>query len=204
MHMFENLERRKKRGQGSVQGTAEENKLEAGEAEVPSLTAGNCVPNTGAVGGVSTRRTSFAPVVVTFYFFYFQLLLIMAVFLHTFTCLLIRTQQTLTPRSPLLHPVLPLKHNLPVVPNHVLRAVSPGTAPVQLSVLGDSDRLFPSKQRREFWWGVKRAVLGQPSGSRARERELRTMAIFKMESYMELPLRGWVIRHMSDTQKPKR
>ncbi|XP_077055206.1 histone-lysine N-methyltransferase SETD5 isoform X2 [Siphateles boraxobius] len=65
MHMFENLERRKKRGQGSAQGTAEENKLEAGEAEVPSLTAGNCVPNTGAVGGVSTRRTSLATVDTT-------------------------------------------------------------------------------------------------------------------------------------------
>ncbi|CAM4623029.1 unnamed protein product [Leuciscus chuanchicus] len=65
MHMFENLERRKKRGQGSAQGTAEENKLEAGEAEVPSLTAGNCVPNTGTVGGVSTRRTSFATVDTT-------------------------------------------------------------------------------------------------------------------------------------------
>ncbi|KAK7155130.1 hypothetical protein R3I93_009925 [Phoxinus phoxinus] len=65
MHMFENLERRKKRGQGSAQGTAEENKLEAGEAEAPSLTAGNCVPNTGTVGGVSTRRTSFATVDTT-------------------------------------------------------------------------------------------------------------------------------------------
>ncbi|XP_051751964.1 histone-lysine N-methyltransferase SETD5 isoform X3 [Ctenopharyngodon idella] len=65
MHMFENLERRKKRGQGTAQATAEETKLEAGEAEVPSLTAGNCVPNTGAGGGVSTRRTSFATVDTT-------------------------------------------------------------------------------------------------------------------------------------------
>ncbi|XP_067315502.1 histone-lysine N-methyltransferase SETD5 isoform X4 [Pseudorasbora parva] len=65
MHMFENLERRKKRGQGTAQTTAEETKLEAGEAEVPSLTAGNCVPNTGAGGGVSTRRTSFATVDTT-------------------------------------------------------------------------------------------------------------------------------------------
>uniref|UniRef100_A0A673HM19 SET domain containing 5 n=1 Tax=Sinocyclocheilus rhinocerous TaxID=307959 RepID=A0A673HM19_9TELE len=60
MHMFENLERKKKRGQGTAQATPEETKLEAGEAEVPSLTAGNSVPNTGAGGGVSTRRTSFA------------------------------------------------------------------------------------------------------------------------------------------------
>lgn len=67
MHMFENLERRKKRGQGTAQATPEETKLEAGEAEVPSLTAGNSVPNTGAVGGVSTRRTSFAAVVVIFF-----------------------------------------------------------------------------------------------------------------------------------------
>uniref|UniRef100_A0A8C1X9C3 SET domain containing 5 n=1 Tax=Cyprinus carpio TaxID=7962 RepID=A0A8C1X9C3_CYPCA len=65
MHMFENLERRKKRGQGTAQATPEETKLEAGEAEVPSLTAGNSVPNTGAVGGVSTRRTSFAAVETT-------------------------------------------------------------------------------------------------------------------------------------------
>lgn len=68
MHMFENLERKKKRGQGSAQATPEETKLEAGEAEVPSLTA-NCVPNTGAGGGVCTRRTSFAAVVVDFHFF---------------------------------------------------------------------------------------------------------------------------------------
>ncbi|RXN24946.1 SET domain-containing 5-like isoform X1 [Labeo rohita] len=33
MHMFENLERKKKRGQGSAQATPEETKLEAGEAE---------------------------------------------------------------------------------------------------------------------------------------------------------------------------
>ncbi|XP_048062892.1 histone-lysine N-methyltransferase SETD5 isoform X5 [Megalobrama amblycephala] len=65
MHMFENLERRKKRGQVTAQATAEETKLEAGEAEVPSLMAGNCVPNTGAGGGVSTRRTSFATVDTT-------------------------------------------------------------------------------------------------------------------------------------------
>ncbi|XP_050968183.1 histone-lysine N-methyltransferase SETD5 isoform X6 [Labeo rohita] len=64
MHMFENLERKKKRGQGSAQATPEETKLEAGEAEVPSLTA-NCVPNTGAGGGVCTRRTSFAAVETT-------------------------------------------------------------------------------------------------------------------------------------------
>ncbi|XP_073707842.1 histone-lysine N-methyltransferase SETD5 isoform X2 [Garra rufa] len=61
MHMFENLERRKKRGQGTAT-TTEETKLEAGEAEVPSLTAGNCVPNTGTGLGVCTRRTSFAAV----------------------------------------------------------------------------------------------------------------------------------------------
>ncbi|XP_056315737.1 histone-lysine N-methyltransferase SETD5 isoform X2 [Danio aesculapii] len=54
MHMFENLERRKKRGHV----TAEETKLEAGEAEVAS--AGNCVPNAAAAGGVCTRRSSFA------------------------------------------------------------------------------------------------------------------------------------------------
>ncbi|XP_067228893.1 histone-lysine N-methyltransferase SETD5 isoform X4 [Chanodichthys erythropterus] len=65
MHMFENLERRKKRGQVTAQATAEETKLEAVEAEVPSLTAGNVVPNTGAGGGVSTRRTSFATVDTT-------------------------------------------------------------------------------------------------------------------------------------------
>ncbi|XP_016370398.1 SET domain-containing protein 5-like isoform X4 [Sinocyclocheilus rhinocerous] len=65
MHMFENLERKKKRGQGTAQATPEETKLEAGEAEVPSLTAGNSVPNTGAGGGVSTRRTSFAAVETT-------------------------------------------------------------------------------------------------------------------------------------------
>ncbi len=67
MHMFENLDRRKKRGQGTAQATPEEIKLEAGEAEVPSLTAGSCVPNTGACGGISTRRTSFAAVVVIFF-----------------------------------------------------------------------------------------------------------------------------------------
>ncbi|KAL1273053.1 hypothetical protein QQF64_028915 [Cirrhinus molitorella] len=65
MHMFENLERRKKRGQGTAQATSEETKLEAGEAEVPSLTAGNCVPNTGTGVGVCTRRTSFAAVETT-------------------------------------------------------------------------------------------------------------------------------------------
>ncbi|KAF4112076.1 hypothetical protein G5714_006871 [Onychostoma macrolepis] len=65
MHMFENLDRRKKRGQGTAQATPEEIKLEPGEAEVPSLTAGNCVPNTGAGGGISTRRTSFAAVETT-------------------------------------------------------------------------------------------------------------------------------------------
>lgn len=83
MHMFENLEKRKKRGQGTAQATAEETKLEAGEAEVPSLTAGNCVPNTGAGGGVSTRRTSFATVVVTFYFILIFLKLIMAACSYT-------------------------------------------------------------------------------------------------------------------------
>lgn len=156
MHMFENLERRKKRGQVTAQATAEETKLEAGEAEVPSLTAGNGVPNTGAGGGVSTRRTSFATVVVTFVFLFFLFIFFPTLahngcmFLQICTCLLIRTQQTLTLRSPLLHPVLPLKRNLPAVPNHVLRAVSPGTAPVQPSVLGDSGRLFPSKQQRQF------------------------------------------------------
>ncbi|XP_016129145.1 SET domain-containing protein 5 isoform X1 [Sinocyclocheilus grahami] len=65
MHMLENLDRRKKRGQGTAQATPEETKLEAGEAAVPSLTAGNCVPNTGAGGGISTRRTSFAAVETT-------------------------------------------------------------------------------------------------------------------------------------------
>ncbi|XP_026069724.1 SET domain-containing protein 5-like isoform X3 [Carassius auratus] len=65
MHMFENLERRKKRGQGTAQATPEETKLDAGEAEEPSLTAGNSVPNTGTGGGVSTRRTSFAAVETT-------------------------------------------------------------------------------------------------------------------------------------------
>ncbi|XP_026118359.1 SET domain-containing protein 5-like isoform X3 [Carassius auratus] len=65
MHMFETLDRRKKRGQGTAQATPEETKLEAGEADVPSLTSGNCVPNTGAVGGISTRRTSFAAVETT-------------------------------------------------------------------------------------------------------------------------------------------
>lgn len=151
MHMFENLERRKKRGQGTAQATAEETKLEAGEAEVPSLTAGNCIPNTGAGGGVSTRRTSFATVVVNYLFIFSSTLAHNGcMFLQICTCLFIRTQQTLTLRSPLLHPVLPLKRNLPAVPNHVLRAVSPGTAPVQPSVLGDRGRLFPSKQQREF------------------------------------------------------
>lgn len=207
MHMFENLDRRKKRGQGTAQDTPEEIKLEAGEAEVPSLTAGNCVPNTGAGGGISTRRTSFAAVVVHFFFSFFLTLTwlchIMDVFLRTFT-LFIRKQQILTLKSPLLHPVLPLKRNLPAVPNHVLRAASPGTAPVQPSVLEDSGRLFPIKQQREFWWAVKKAVQGQASGSRARERELQTVGISRMENYVELPLRGWVIRLMSDTQKPKR
>ncbi|XP_043098325.1 histone-lysine N-methyltransferase SETD5 isoform X5 [Puntigrus tetrazona] len=65
MHMFENLDRRKKRGQGTAQATPEETKLETAEAEVPSLTAGNCVPNTVAGGGISTRRTSFAVVETT-------------------------------------------------------------------------------------------------------------------------------------------
>lgn len=64
MHMFENLERRKKRGQVTAQATAEETKLEAGEAEVPS--AGICVPNAAAGGGVCTRRSSFATLVNTF------------------------------------------------------------------------------------------------------------------------------------------
>ncbi len=147
MHMFENLDRRKKRGQGTAQDTPEEIKLEAVEAEVPSLTAGNCVPNTGVGGGISTRRTSFAAVVVLFSPFNFNLVVSHngCVFLHTFT-LFIRKQQILTLKSPLLHPVLPLKRNLPAVPNHVLRAASPGTAPVQPSALEDSGRLFLIKQ----------------------------------------------------------
>lgn len=214
MHMFETLDRRKKRGQGTVQATPEETKMEAGEAEVPSLTAGNCVPNTGAVGGISTRRTSFAALVVLFiYLFIFlsnfsQLLHgCVSYWLCVFTrfhCLFIRKQQILTLKSPLQHPVLPLKHNLPVVPSHVLRAASPDTAPVQPSVLEDSGRLFLSKQQREFWWAVKKAVQGQASGSRARERELQTVGISWMENYVEPALQGWVVKLMSDTQKPKR
>ncbi|XP_051562626.1 histone-lysine N-methyltransferase SETD5-like isoform X2 [Myxocyprinus asiaticus] len=65
LHVFQNLDRRKKRvSQGILEGAAEETKLEGKEAEdgVLSLTAGNCVPNTGAGGGVSTRRTTFATV----------------------------------------------------------------------------------------------------------------------------------------------
>lgn len=207
MHMFENLDRRKKRGQGTAQATPEEIKLEAGEAEVPSLTAGSCVPNTGACGGISTRRTSFAAVVVHFFLLFRNFNSVVShngcVFTH-FHCLFIRKQQILTRKSPLLHPVLPLKRNLPAVPNHVLRAASPGTAPVQPSVLEDSGRLFLSKQQREFWWEVKKAVQGQASGSRARERDLQTVGISRMENYVEPPLQGWVIRLVSDTQKPKR
>ncbi|XP_051996904.1 histone-lysine N-methyltransferase SETD5 isoform X3 [Xyrauchen texanus] len=68
LHVFQNLDRRKKRvSQGTLDGVAEQTKLEGEEAEegVPSFTAGNCVPDTGAGGGISIRRTAFATVDTT-------------------------------------------------------------------------------------------------------------------------------------------
>lgn len=66
MHVFENLEKRRKRVfQGSERGSLDELKQEGGgleEGGASSPIGANPGPNTPVTGGVNTRRTSFAAV----------------------------------------------------------------------------------------------------------------------------------------------
>ncbi|XP_035380230.1 histone-lysine N-methyltransferase SETD5 isoform X2 [Electrophorus electricus] len=62
MHVFENLEKRRKRGsQGTERGGPDDLKQEGVEPEEGGVSSPNPGPNAGTLGGVSTRRTSFAP-----------------------------------------------------------------------------------------------------------------------------------------------